>query len=73
MSKSFDKLWVVTMLSPSPGTLKAPEPITLRAETCDVEDGALIFRDGDHLSTKVIIAAGLWEMVEKEMEKSAND
>ncbi len=70
MSELVDLSWEVTMLKPSPEVMKAPNlttfRTTFRAQTCEEQNGALVFRGGDHLSIKVILAAGQWVMVEKE-------
>ncbi len=59
-------LWRVIMLSPEPGVLAVPEPVEIRAHMCNAQDdGTLLFRDARGL-TKVIIAADLWQRVERE-------
>ncbi len=58
--------WQVTFISQSPGIIKAPERVMIKARTCDERNGALIFKSGDSLSIEIIIARGQWMMVEKE-------
>jgi len=68
-----ETLWVITFLSQSPGVIKAPRNKTVSARTCEESNGALLFRSGDNLSIKTIIARGQWLAVEHFQNKQANE
>lgn len=64
-----EKLWAVTLTPEIQRVIKGPpksELIAVKAQTCDEQNGALVFRGGENLSIKLIIAAGQWVMVERE-------
>jgi hypothetical protein len=61
-------LWMVTFLSQSPGAIKPPPNVIVRAHVCEEQNGALVFRSGDHLSIKMIIARGQWLLVRRQSE-----
>lgn len=63
-----DKIWTVIFLSPSPGVISIPPRLVIEAQTCDEQNGALVFRDGDSLSVKAIVASGTWRIAEIEDE-----
>ncbi len=70
-ARMIEPLWLITMLSLSPGNIKAPKSLSIRAVSCDEQNGALVFRGGAHSSIKAIVAAGVWlqvERVEREVE-----
>jgi hypothetical protein len=68
-----EPIWLVTLHPKVEKIIKGlpkAEAITVTANTCDiVANGALVFRGGNSLSIKVIIAPGQWIMVEKEVKR----
>lgn len=70
-------LWLITLVSKAERVIKGPpktEKITVNAQSCDVRrNGALVFRGGNNMSIKVIIAPGQWLMVEKEQDKDKRE
>lgn len=59
-----EKQWAVT-LSPLSvyGDMK---DVRIEAQTCEEQNGALIFRGGQHLSVTHMVAAGRWLVVRQE-------
>lgn len=69
MSDPLEPLWTVTMISPKPGVLNPSKPILINAHMCNAQDdGTLIFIDSRG-HDKAIIAAGQWQMVEREAKR----
>jgi hypothetical protein len=67
-----EQMWLITFHPKVERIIKGPpkaEEVTVKASTCEVTpSGALVFRGGNNLSIKMIIASGQWIMVEKEVK-----